>query len=220
MVRGKFISVEGGDGSGKTTQLRLLAKYLEEKNIPVLFTKEPGGTEVGKEIRKILLEGHKEIDSLTESLLFFADRRLHVENVIKPALEKGINVISDRFADTTYAFQKAAGGIDDKTFDGLYRVTIGDFKPDMTIYLDIDPELGLKRSCRVQNHETRMEEKGLEYHKLVRKGYLDIASKDKNRFRIIDKDACSTMNKEDDICCTFELIKNFVEEGLGLKKNG
>ena len=102
-----FITIEGMDGSGKSTQIKLLQEYLTKKGLDFIITKEPGGTDVGKEIRKLLLEGKKDIDPLSEAMLFFADRRLHVEQVIKPALESGKIVISDRFADSTYAFQKS-----------------------------------------------------------------------------------------------------------------
>jgi len=233
MKEGRFISIEGMDGSGKTTQLRLLEQWFKEQGIDYVFTREPGGTDVGVQIRKLLLEGKSDIDPLSEAMLFFTDRRLHVEQVIKPALAEGKFVVSDRFADSTYAFQKAAGGITYEVFKDLYDLSIGDFKPEFTVYFDIDAETGLKRSVNNtdwDNTETRMEAKGIQYHNAVRGGYLELAEKEPDRIKIINKNKTAEMAEKDfegqdlsiphvreemikhDIELTFEMLKNYIQE--------
>lgn len=217
-----FITIEGMDGSGKSTQILKLQEYLTLKGIDFITTKEPGGTDVGKEIRKLLLEGKKDIDPLSEAMLFFADRRLHVEQVIKPALESGKVVISDRFADSTYAFQKAAGGISYDVFKNLYDLSIGDFKPDLTLYFDLDAETGLNRSLNNtdwNNTETRMESKGVAYHEKVRSGFLELAEKEPYRVVVIDKNktAEQTSTVEEDIQLTHSIVKGYVDTHLSDK---
>lgn len=143
MRKGRFITFEGGEGTGKTTQIRLLTDYLQARGIDVLATKEPGGTEVGKELRRILCTGDKDkMDAVAEALLYYADRRVHMQSKVLPALNEGRWVISDRFADSTMAYQYYGYDkrVPKETLEQLYAVTVGDFHPDLTVILDIDPQ--------------------------------------------------------------------------------
>ena len=187
MKKGKFITFEGPDGCGKTTQIKLFAEYLTEKGIPFELTREPGGTVQGEEIRQLLLTGDKERwDGQAEILLFSAARRMHLTKKIWPALEKGITVISDRFADATRAYQGAGYG------SGLipmckevYQMIAGDFEPDLTFVLDLPVEEGLKRSRRLDNQELRFESMQLTFHQNLRKEYLKIAEENPARCVVV-----------------------------------
>lgn len=192
-MKGKFITFEGGDGAGKSLQMKKFAEYLEAKGIEVVLTREPGGTEVGKEIRRLLVEGDKDkFDEITEVLLFYADRRIHLEKLIKPALEEGKYVLSDRFNDSTIAYQFYGSNkfSDTKIMDMLYQIVAGDFKPDMTVLLDVDVKIGLERSFKksqeMVNKELRFECVDVSFHERLRKGYLDMAKKDEERFVVVD----------------------------------
>lgn len=194
-LKGRFITFEGGEGTGKSTQLKLLSEFLSKKNIPVITTKEPGGTEIGQELRRILVTGDKDkMDAVAEALLYYADRRIHMTKKVWPALEDGKWVLSDRFADSTVAYQYY--GYDKRvpyqTLENLYKLTVGDFKPDLTILLDINPEIGLARSLAKAGHmavkETRHESRALEFHNNLRKGYLEMAQREPNRFIVLNAD--------------------------------
>ena len=170
-MKGKFITFEGGEGTGKSTQIKLLADYLKQKHKNVIATKEPGGTEVGQEIRKLLVCGDKDkFDAVAEALLYYADRRIHLTTKVWPALKDKTWVLSDRFADSTVAYQYYGYDkrVDRKLLDELYTVAVGDFKPDLTILLDLDPKIGLERSFKkamgMQTKETRHESRGLKFH--------------------------------------------------------
>lgn len=193
--KGKFITFEGGEGTGKSTQIKLLAEFLSKKGLPVITSKEPGGTEIGQELRHILVTGDKDkMDAVAEALLYYADRRIHMTKKVWPALEEGKWVLSDRFADSTVAYQYY--GYDKRvpfqTLENLYKLTVGDFKPDLTILLDIDPEIGLARSMAKAGHmtvkETRHESRALEFHNNLRNGYLEMAQKEPERFVVLDAD--------------------------------
>lgn len=196
MTKGKFITFEGGEGTGKSTQLKMLAQYLEdEKDIAALQTKEPGGTELGKELRAMLVTGDKDkMDAVAEALLYYADRRIHLTKKIWPALDDGKWVLSDRFADSTVAYQYYGYNkrVPYETLDNLYKLAVGDFKPDLTIVLDLDPEVGLARSMEKAGHmavkETRHESRGLEFHNRLREGYLEMAAKEPQRFVVLNAD--------------------------------
>lgn len=192
-MKGKFITFEGGDGAGKSLQIQKVADYLKSLGKEVIVTREPGGTEVGKEIRRLLVEGDKDkFDEIAEVLLFYADRRIHLEKVIKPAINDGKYVLSDRFNDSTIAYQfYGANKFDDtKVLDELYNIVAGDFKPDVTVLLDVDVEVGLKRSFKkaetVQNKELRFENVEVAFHERLKKGYLELAKKEPERFVIVD----------------------------------
>lgn len=184
-MRGKLITFEGPEGSGKSTQSRLLCEYLEEKGISFLYVREPGGTEVGEKIRNILLDPESATGTPTnECLLFLAARAQLVETKLRPALEDGKVVVLDRFTDSTIAYQGYGSGLDIDFIKELNNFTTGEIKPDLTIYLDIESEEGLKRSSK--NHpQDRMEAKGLDYHQRVRDGYRELAKAEPERIKLI-----------------------------------
>lgn len=197
--RGIFITFEGSEGSGKSTQSKLLAGYLKRKGHDVLFLREPGGTKISEKIRKILLD-HKNdsMSSSCELLLYMASRAQVVEEVIKPSLKKGMIVICDRFLDSTVAYQGYGLGVD----LGLIRC-IGEFaaagiQPEMTIFLDVPVKEGLKHR---RSREDRIEKRSLLYHERVRRGYLKIARQDQKRFKIVklDKEKSVTQGKIRDL---------------------
>ncbi len=179
---GRFITVEGGEGTGKSTQVKLLEEYLSSKGIDVVITREPGGTEIGTELRRLLCTGDKDkFDPIAEALLYYADRRIHLQQKIWPALEKGSWVISDRFADSTMAYQYYGYNkrVPKKILEDLYNITVGDFYPDLTLILDIDPQIGLSRSMvknsQYEEQEIRFESRTLDFHNNLRNGFLEIA---------------------------------------------
>ena len=191
MEPGKFITFEGGEGAGKSTQIRRLAAYLESRGIPVLTTREPGGSGGAEAIRKLLVTGEPERwDAMSEALLNFAARRNHVKGVIKPALEKGTWVLSDRFADSTTVYQGLAGGLGEDNIKKLYDLTLGIFAPALTLILDLSVEVGLERS----NHrhqssasvEDRYERKGKAFHEDLREGFRKIARDNPERCILVD----------------------------------
>ncbi|MBR4106555.1 MAG: dTMP kinase [Alphaproteobacteria bacterium] len=192
---GKFITLEGGEGTGKSTQVKLLAEYLQSKGCNVVTTKEPGGTEVGLEIRRLLVCGDKDkMDATAEALLYFADRHIHLEQKIWPAMRGGKVVISDRFADSTVAYQCYGYGqrVKREVIDELYKIAVGNFKPDLTIVLDIDPKVGLQRSFAkadgMVEKELRFEVRELEFHNNLRRGFLEIAKQEPERCVVLDAD--------------------------------
>lgn len=189
---GRFITVEGGEGTGKSTQVKLLEEYLSSKGIDVVITREPGGTEIGTELRRLLCTGDKDkFDPIAEALLYYADRRIHLQQKVWPALEKGSWVISDRFADSTMAYQYYGYNkrVPKKILEDLYNITVGDFYPDLTLILDIDPQVGLSRSMVKNSHyeeqEIRFESRKLDFHNNLRNGFLEIA-KTANRYVVLN----------------------------------
>lgn len=190
---GKFITFEGGEGTGKSTQLRLLSDWLTRRGIGNIQSKEPGGTEIGQELRRLLVTGDKDkMDAVAEALLYYADRRIHLTKKVWPALQQGQWVLSDRFADSTVAYQYYGYDkrIDKDLLDDLYKIAVGSFKPDLTILLDLAPETGLERSFRkaagMATKETRHESRGLEFHANLRQGFLEMAKVEPERFAVID----------------------------------
>ena len=185
--KGIFISFEGGDGSGKTTQIKLLKNWLSNVwHGEVIEFREPGGTHAGEEIRKLLVSGDSDWDSLSEALLMTAARRENVLGIVKPALERGDAVLSDRFFDSTLAYQSSAGGADSALVAKLSDDFLDGIRPHVTILLDIDPEEGLKRSQREGNNEQRYEKRGLEFQRKVREGFLNLAKAEPSRFIVVD----------------------------------
>ena len=192
-MKGKFITFEGPEGSGKTTQVLLLAKHLKEKGLPVVVTREPGGTEISEKIRNILLDASNlHLLDRTELLLIVASRAQNTDEVILPALKEGKIVICDRYSDSTLAYQSYGRGFDLKTTMEMCLFATKCLQPDLTLLIDIDPELGLERA-RVSgktkgpaNEHDRIESQGLEFHRKVRKGFLDLAKTEPDRFRILD----------------------------------
>ena len=210
MTKGLFITFEGGEGTGKSTQIKLLSEVLEKSGITTVCTKEPGGTPIGLEIRKLLVTGDKDkFDETTEALLYYADRRINLTQKVWPAMEEGAWVLSDRFADSTVAYQYYGYNkrIDLQTLNYLYTITAGDFKPDLTIILDIDPKIGLARSLKkaegMSVKETRHESRAFEFHTRLREGYLEIAKKEPNRCVVLNADT-SIENLHKEILQTIE----------------
>lgn len=186
-MKGKFISLEGGEGAGKTTLIAGLAGQLIRSGYRVVKTREPGGTPNAEAIRELLLSGDVERWSATsEALLFYAARVDHVERVIRPALERGDWVLCDRFADSTRAYQGAAGGTERARLDTLHTFALGQFEPDLTLVVDIDPTEGLERTWSRGEKETRFEAKGSVFHDRLRQAFLDIAKAEPERCAVID----------------------------------
>jgi dTMP kinase len=192
MKRGKLITFEGIDGCGKTTQIRLLGSYLQERNIDFISTREPGGTELGRQIRSALLDGAKgSVEPAAELLLYAADRAQHVRRVIVPALEKGVTVLSDRFYDATTVYQGAARGFELEVVRQLNQFATGGLKPDLTLLFDLDVEVGFSRTQKRgaetagASAQNRLDREPLEFHRRVRQAYLEIAALEPQRFRII-----------------------------------
>lgn len=183
-----FITFEGGEGSGKSFQAKLLAEFLVKSGYEVIQTREPGGTDLAEDIRRILLTGDpNKIDPITESLMYLAARADHWSKKIKPALDNGKVVISDRFHDSTVVYQCACKGVDESFVDKVFEKITDRQKPDRTYLLDIPPEIGLARSfARQNNDEVRFEKMDIAFHKKVRQSFLNLASLEKDRFLVID----------------------------------
>lgn len=185
MARGVFITFEGADGCGKTTQIELLKKYLDEKNIKNIQTREPGATELGVELRKILLHYEKPVSDLAETFLYLADRAQHTEFEIKPMLDDGYIILCDRFIDSTVSYQGYARKQDINQINKLNEIATGGLKPDLTIVFDIESTIAQKR---LQGEKDRLEKEGLEFHKALRFGYLELAKKEPDRIKVINAD--------------------------------
>ncbi|UCD34110.1 MAG: dTMP kinase [Nitrospiraceae bacterium] len=181
----RFISFEGIEGSGKSTQVKLLAEHLSAAGRTVLETAEPGGTRIGNKIRKILLEPQNHMDPLAELLLYYAARAQHVREVIYPALLKNTVVITDRFTDSTVAYQGYARGIDLSVINTLDEIVVPDMRPALTIILDLEVEEGLRRN-REARKEDRFEQETIDFHNRVRQAFHQIARDDPRRVRIVD----------------------------------
>ncbi|MFH1655465.1 MAG: dTMP kinase [Candidatus Omnitrophota bacterium] len=182
-MKGRFITFEGAEGSGKSTHAKLLADYLKRKRFSVVLLREPGGTPISEQIRKVILNPrNKSMTDICEVLLYMAARIQIVKDVIKPALKKGKIVICDRFLDSTIVYQGYGGGIDLNFIKKLGEFATMGIKPDLTFLLDIETTEGLKRVGRVKD---RIEKKSLIYHRRVRRGYLALAGKDPRRIKVI-----------------------------------
>ena len=182
-----FITFEGGDGSGKSTQVNLLKDYLENLNFETIKTREPGGTPSAEILRDLLTTGEVEKwTPMSEALLMWASRYEHLIQVIEPALNSGKNVICDRFYDSTYAYQGVAHNLGIDKMEKLKKIIIGDIEPDITFVLDIDPKVGLKRSLDRSNQENRFESYNIDFHNKIRSAFLEIAKKNINRCVVID----------------------------------
>lgn len=187
MSRGRFITFEGGEGTGKSTQVRLLASYLTQCGMDVVQTREPGGSPSAEEIRPLLVTGGADRwSAMAETLLFNAARVEHWRQVIDPALARGAHVVCDRFSDSTMAYQAYAGGLEPKVVSELHRIALGGVEPDLTLVLDIPVDAGLERAAARRDSETRFERKGREFHERLRNGFLDIARRSPKRCLVID----------------------------------
>ena len=187
MITGVFITLEGGEGAGKSTQLKLLEERLVTHEIDIVRTREPGGVPSAETIRDLLVNG--ETDKwrpLTETLLHFAARHEHISRLVQPAIDRGQWVLCDRFADSTTAYQGYAQNIDLETIATLYRLAVGNLEPNLTIILDLPVEVGLERAEDRGIGGTRYEKMGIEFHKRLRDGFLQIAVNNPHRCSILD----------------------------------
>ena len=188
--KGLFITVEGADGCGKTTQLNLLKEYLEQKGYDVVLTREPGAKGLGVKIREILLNYNGEVSNRCESFLFLADRAQNIDVIVNPAIEEGKIVLCDRHTDSSVAYQGYGRGLDIEQIKTLNNLATGGKTPDLTLVFDVDIETSMKR---VGNEKDRMESAGTEFFNRVRNGYLEIAKQEPGRIKVID----STKSIED-----------------------
>ncbi|OGW36887.1 MAG: dTMP kinase [Nitrospirae bacterium GWC2_56_14] len=191
-MRGWFITFEGIEGSGKSSQISLLTDYLRSNHRAVTLTREPGGTPIGDQVRKILLDpGNKILDPSAELLLYAASRAQHLKEVIRPALQSGAIVLCDRFSDATLAYQGYGRGLDLAMIHALDRLVTAGMRPDLTIVLDVEAAVGLARARGRNNQqgleaEARFENEALAFHERVRQGYLTLAREAPDRMKIVD----------------------------------
>lgn len=184
---GKFITLEGGEGAGKSTQARRLAAALEAEGHTTVMTREPGGSPGAEDIRKLLVEGEPgRWSALSETLLLFAARTDHIERTIRPALRDGRIVICDRFTDSTYAYQGIARGLARETIRRIEAVAVAEFRPDLTLVLDLPPPAGLERAAARGGAESRFEQFDLAFHDRLRQAFLDLAKRSPERCVVID----------------------------------
>lgn len=200
MQKGLFITFEGADGCGKTTQLNLLAESLQAKGYDVLITREPGGKGLGEKIREILLNYDGEVSDNCEAFLFLADRAQHIDVIVKPAVEAGKVVLCDRHIDSTLAYQGYGRGVDLKQLKMLNNIATSGFVPDLTFVFDVDVETSMSR---VGNEKDRMESAGIEFFERVKNGYLEIAKSEPNRVKVI--------NSNDSIENIFGQVKSYAD---------
>ena len=183
----RLIALEGVDGGGKGVQSRRLAAAFEAADEPVVLTREPGGSPAAERIRGLLVEGDPDQwDSMTELMLVYAARRAHLRDTIWPALESGCWVVSDRFADSSRAFQGIAGGLGLELVDRVHEIVVGAFEPALVLVLDLDERIALERAERRGDTENRFERKGPSYHADVRAAFVEIARRDPDRYRVVD----------------------------------
>lgn len=180
---GYFITFEGADGCGKTTQIELIKKYLDEKNIENITTREPGGSDLGVHLRKILLHYENPVSNVAETFLYLADRAQHIEYKIKPALKEGMVVLCDRHTDSTIAYQGYGRNQNIDEIKHLNSIATQGLVPHLTIVFDVETEVAQKR---LQGEKDRLEAEGIEFHKKLRQGYLEIAKNDPKRVKIIN----------------------------------
>lgn len=207
---GKLITFEGIDGSGKSTQLRLLSAELRGRGIDVLTTCQPGGTPLGRRLREAFLETEENVAPMAELLLFAADRAQHVEFLIKPALLEDRVVISDRYADATIAYQGAGRGFDERTVNQVVELATGGLMPDLTLFFDISIDTAIRRMRVRDGRETkpnRMDFESGEFYERVRAAYHAIAVRDNERFRVIDAEG----TVEDIHAKVAEIVANFLQ---------
>jgi dTMP kinase len=182
-----FITLEGPDGSGKSMQIPALAEFIRQRGFEVLTTREPGGTNIGDQIRQVIMKlGNTSMQPRTEILLFCAARAQIVEEVLRPSLQRGVVVISDRYADSTLAYQGYGHGIDLDELRQLLQFATGGLKPDLTLLLDVDAEEGLKRRQTNGGEWNRLDAYAISFHKRVRAGYLELARQEPERWQVID----------------------------------
>jgi len=208
-MRGCFVTFEGGEGGGKSTNLRMLARALRAAGHSVLTTREPGGSDGAEEIRRLLVEGPTDRwDAVSEALLHYAARRDHVLRLIRPALERGDWVIADRFIDSTMAYQGYGHGLGREKIEALQSLAIGLLKPDLTLILDLPVEAGLARAGSRGDNETRYERMANGFHQRLRDGFLDIAMREPDR--------CVVIDATQDIDSVQKMVRQAVAKNLGM----
>lgn len=211
-MHGKFITFEGIDGSGKSTQLRMLTSELRLRGFNVLMTMEPGGTPLGRRLREAFLETEENVSPLAELLLFAADRAQHVDFLVKPAIAEGKIVVSDRYADATFAYQGAGRGFPESTVNQVIELATGGLKPDLTLFFDLSVETALRRTnSRTDSGErkNRMDDETGDFYRRVRESYLQIAARESERFRVIDAEG-STGEIQRRVV---EIVSEFLNDG-------
>ena len=202
-MKNYFITFEGGEGSGKSTQIDFLSDFLKKKGAKVLSTREPGGTPSAEIIRDLVTKGDpNKWTPLTESLLMWASRTEHVEKLIRPSLEDGKWVLCDRFYHSTYAYQGIGHNLGIEKMQAIKNIVLGDFKPDLTFVLDIDPIVGIERTKKRNSDEDRFEKMNIDFHNKLRHAFIEISKEDPHRFVLIDGEL--------DINSIFEIISNEV----------
>lgn len=209
MTPGRFITLEGGEGAGKSTHIRQLASWLQSLGLDVVTTREPGGTEGAEAIRRLLVEGAVDRwDAISETFLLNAARHDHVERLIRPALARGAWVLCDRYIDSTLVYQGVAKGQPLEMLLKLHEQATGPLWPDLTLMLDLPPEVGLARAAGRAGAETRFEAHDLSFHEQLRRGFLDLASRYNDR--------CAVIDATDPLDIVSAAIENTVRERLGL----
>ncbi|WP_425147240.1 dTMP kinase [Deinococcus sp.] len=184
-MSGLFISFEGPEGAGKSTQIRRLSARLAAAGLPHLLTREPGGTEVGDQLRALVLDTRSQMEAMTEFLIYSASRAQLVQQVIRPALGRGEAVICDRYLDSSYAYQGYGRGLELSHLRAVSAAATGGLMPNLTVLLDIEPDVGLARAARV-SHPDRIERAGLDFHRRLRRGFLELAAAEPGRFLVLD----------------------------------
>lgn len=185
-MNGKFITIEGIDGSGKSTMSQRIVDKIKERGFDVILTREPGGTDVSEKIREVIL--HNDIDSKTEVLLFAASRREHIVKKIKPSLEKGIFVVCDRFLDSSIAYQAYGRGLDKQEILSINNYALGGVKPDVTLYFDVDVERGLARTQK-RDDNNKLDRESVEFYEKIKSAYDDLLFEEPERIRRVNANA-------------------------------
>lgn len=185
-MTGLFITLEGGDGSGKSTQAEMLGEWFSKKGREVIFTREPGGTELGLELREIVLHSRGHISAKSEALIYAADRAHHIETVVRPALERNAVVIQDRYIDSSVAYQGAGRVLVGKEIRDLSMWATDNLVPNLTVLLDLDPAVGKERLDSANKRFDRLEAEALDFHARVRGAYLEMAKAEPGRFVVVD----------------------------------
>lgn len=211
MKKGLFITVEGTDGSGKSTQIRLMEEYLRSKGYDIIFTREPGGTRIGEEIRSLILDPENtEMGIIAEMLLYASSRAQHVAELVKPAVMSGKVVICDRFVDSSYVYQGFGRGIDLKLVESVNNIALDGMTPDITFFFDISPEIALKRRIASTGAD-RIENEKMDFHMKVYEGYKKLA--------LIYSDRIKSIDGNRDVDSIFQDVKGWLDELIQQKSN-
>ncbi|MCW2546821.1 MAG: thymidylate kinase [Mycobacterium sp.] len=205
-ARGFFLAFEGGEGTGKTTQLRVLSDLLAGRGFEIVVTHEPGDTPVGQRLRELLLDPATSVTAQTEALLYAADRAEHVAHVIAPALARGAIVISDRYLDSSIAYQGYGRGLDIEQVTQTSLWASGGLLPDLTLLLDLDPEVGLRRARGRNGRVDRLEGEALDFHTRVREGFLALAGTAPQRYAVVDASLAPDQVADDVLAAVNQLL--------------